>query len=305
MRNFKHAKFTYAAGACALAAGCTLAVVSSGVANAATEKPAAVSGFAVKAGTVSPDGATFTWDKAARATEYRIVVVNASTPGAAAAFDSGNKLDGLSDTVSTLKPGTAYDARIDAVNSGGGSDWSDWVQFYTTAAPGQKGDQGPSGVVATGTTQLLTDASATSTGTPVSVKTGGSFGTYKTALQTIPLKAGTYLINVNFKATPNASNTNNADVFPQLFVYDGAFKPDFSNDVFNVGSGAVSVYNTAGANDQVDSYYSGSTVITVPAGGTTLNVYAFGYDSDHGGSSYLLDSGSLSATQLEVAPGNS
>jgi hypothetical protein len=49
-----------------------------------------------------------------------------------------------------------------------------------------------------------------------------------------------------------------------LFVYDGAFKSDFSNDLFNIGSGAVSVYNSSLPTDQVGSYYSGSTVITVP-----------------------------------------
>src|ERR1700728_3436257 len=68
------------AAAGALAAGCTLTGVSA--ANAATDKPAKVSGFAVKDGSVTTDGATLTWDRDAGATSYRVVIGNASTPTA-------------------------------------------------------------------------------------------------------------------------------------------------------------------------------------------------------------------------------
>jgi hypothetical protein len=277
-----------AAGAGALVAGCTLTGIGVGAANAATAKPAKVSGFAVENGSVTTDGTTFTWDKDAGATSYRIVIGNASTPTAAAAYDSGDTLTGTSHTVSTLKAGTAYEAKISAANSAGSSEWSAFVLFYTTAA---QGAQGPSGVVSTKTYTLPPQSS---------VPTGGSFATGKTLVGTVPLAAGTYLINVNFKATPNAT-AGGAAVFPQGFVYDGVAKPDFSNDLFNIGSGALAPYNATDSNDQVDSYYSGSSEITVPTGGATLNVYAFGYDGDHGAGSYELDSGTLTATALNVA----
>jgi hypothetical protein len=281
------------AGAAALAAGCTLAGIGVGAANAATAKPAKVSGFAVENGSVTTDGATFTWDKDAGATSYRIVIGNASTPTAAAAYDSGDTLTGTSHAVSTLKAGTAYEAKISAANSAGSSEWSAFVLFYTTAA---QGAQGPSGVVSTHTYVLETDA----TGDSYSVPTGGSFATGKKLVGTAHLAAGTYLINVNFMATPNAT-AGGAAVFPQGFVYNGAAKADFSNDLFNIGSGALAPYNATDSTDQVNSYYSGSSEITVPAGGAALNVYAFGYDGDHGAGSYELNTATLTATALNVA----
>jgi hypothetical protein len=39
----------------------------------------------------------------------------------------------------------------------------------------------------------------------------------------------------------------------------------------------------------------------VPAGGETLDVYAFGYDGDHGAGSYELNSATLTATALNAA----
>lgn len=230
----------------------------------------------------------FNWEKDAGATSYRIVIGDASTPTAAAAYDSGDTLTGTSHTVSTLKAGTAYEAKISAKDSAGSSEWSALVFFYTTAA---QGVQGPSGVVSTKTYTLMPQAS---------VPTGGSFATGKKLVGSVPLAAGTYLINVNFKATPNAT-AGGAAVFPLGFVYDGVAKPDFSNDLFNIGSGALAPYNTADITDQVDSYYSGSSEVIVPTGGATLDVYAFGYDSDHGAGSYQLDSATLTATALNAA----
>ena len=48
---------------------------------------------------------------------------------------------------------------------------------------------------------------------------------------TVPLAAGTYLLNVNFMATPNAATSG--AVFPQAFVYNGPLKTDFTNDIYN------------------------------------------------------------------------
>jgi hypothetical protein len=135
----------------------------------------------------------------------------------------------------------------------------------------------------------------------VSIPTGGSFSKRSTEVGTIQLAAGTYLLNINAKATPNATTTGN--VFPQLFVYNGAQLPDFSNDVFNVGAGALENPSATELSQGtlIDSYYTGSNEITVPVGGETLHVYAFGYDSDTGQGTYALDSATVTATQVTPA----
>lgn len=316
--KFGRRSFGYAAGAGALAVGCTLAGIGAGTANAATAATAAarlakVSGFAVTNGSVTADGATFGWHRDAGAATYRVVIVNASTPTAGASYDSGYKLTGRSVTVSTLTPGTAYEAKISAERPGSASEWSPWVVFYTNAAPGAKGgpgakgprgargargangQRGPSGVVSTKTYTLETDP----TGVKNSIVTGGSFTSHEQLVNSVTLTAGTYLLNVNFMATPNL--ITGGAVFPQFFVYNGAPKGDFSNDLFNVGSGALAPYNPSSPTDQVNSYYSGSNEIVVPSGGETLNVYAFGYDSDHGAGSYELNNATLTATALRPA----
>jgi hypothetical protein len=155
-----------------------------------------------------------------------------------------------------------------------------------------QGQPGPSGVVSTSNVNLVK--------TPETVTTGGSFSSLKTQVGTVRLNPGTYLVNVNFMAAPNATTTG--DVFPSLFVYSGPAKSDFSNDTFNVGSGALENPNPAEVTDGdvIDSYFSGSAEITVPRGGETLYVYAFGYDSDAGSGTYTLDAATVTATALQV-----
>jgi hypothetical protein len=168
-----------------------------------------------------------------------------------------------------------------------------WNVQGQKGATGSRGPQGPSGVVSTSNTNLVTSP-------PVSVATGGSFTANKTTVGTMQLAAGTYLINVNFMATPNEVTTG--QVFPQAFVYDGAQKSDFSNDLFNVGSGGLELANASEvANDPINSYFSGSAEITVPAGGETLYVYAFGYDADAGSGTYALNALTVTATALTPA----
>jgi hypothetical protein len=285
-----------AAGVGALAAGCALGGVSAGTAHAsagaaraARQQPGMVSGFAVTVGSITTDGAAFTWNRDRRATSYRVVVANASTPDASAAYDSGYTLPGTSVTVSALAPGTAYVARISAANGSRTDGWSDLVRFYTTAA---------SGPVSTRTYPLVADAD----GAAENIPTGGSFTAKAKPIGQVTLDAGTYLVNLNFTATPNA--TASGDVFPQAFVYNGTtIAADFANDLFNIGSGALAPYNSSDANDQVNSYYSGSAVVTVPAGGETVDVYAFGYDADHGAGSYEINSATLTATELSAGAG--
>ena len=134
---------------------------------------------------------------------------------------------------------------------------------------GAQGAPGPSGVVSTGTTDL---------GAVASVDTGGSFVTRATQVGTVQLSAGTYLINVNAKATPPSGGTGTANVFPEFFVYNQAANPSFTGDLFNVGSGEI----------------------VVPTGGETLHVYAFGYDSDTSAGTYALDDLSVTTTQINT-----
>ena len=157
---------------------------------------------------------------------------------------------------------------------------------------GATGPQGPSGVVSTSDTNLVT-------GTAPNVATGGSFTAKKTLVGTVKLAAGTYLVNVNFVATPNAVTTG--QVFPQVFVYNGAQQSDFSNDLFNVGSGALEqATQSEVTTDPINSYFSGSAEITVPSAGETLDVYAFGYDSDAGAGSYALNALHVTTTSLHA-----
>lgn len=151
---------------------------------------------------------------------------------------------------------------------------------------GDTGAQGPSGVIGTTTTDL---------GGVASVATGGSFVTNATAVGSgVSLKAGTYLISLNAKATPLM--TSAVQVFPEFFVYDQVKNAAFAGDLFNVGSGALE----SGGNVNIDSYYSGSTVITLTQD-TTLDIYAFGYDSDRGAGTYALDDLTFTATQIQPA----
>lgn len=153
---------------------------------------------------------------------------------------------------------------------------------------GPAGSQGPSGVVSVGTHDL---------GAVGSVPTGGSFVSRSTEVGTLDLAAGTYSVTLNAKATPPAGGTGAVQVFPQFFVYNQVKNANFTGDLFNVGSGALE----SGVNATIDSYYSGTGTVTVPSGGETLHVYAFGYDSDQGAGSYALDDLALTVTQLQTS----
>jgi hypothetical protein len=127
------------------------------------------------------------------------------------------------------------------------------------------------------------------------VVTGGSFSTNAQEVATLALAAGSYEVSVGAKATPAAA-TGAVEVFPQFFVYNQVKNPAFTGDEFNVGSGALE----SGANNNIDSYFSGSGLVTVPSGGETLHVYAFGYDSDRSAGSYTLDNLSITAVPVTV-----
>lgn len=118
------------------------------------------------------------------------------------------------------------------------------------------------------------------------VVTGGSFTANKTLVDTLALPAGTYMVTLNFKAAA----VSGTGVAPQMFAYNGPQASDFSNDLFNVGSGDLQPAGTGH-----DGYYSGTEEVTVPGGGETLDFYAFGYDSDTGAGSYTLEAADVTA----------
>jgi hypothetical protein len=175
----------------------------------------------------------------------------------------------------------------------GDNHWT-WAEQGPAGPAGPAGPQGPSGVVSTGQHNIVSG--------PVSENSGGHFTDPATGAKDVgqvKLAAGTYWISVNAQTEPNA--TASGQIFPQFFVYDGPQTgSDFSNDLFNIGAGAQEPF-IAGNATQHDSYYSGSTQITVPAGGATLHFYAFGYDSDSGASTYNLMTLKFAATQLNPA----
>jgi hypothetical protein len=104
--------------------------------------------------------------------------------------------------------------------------------------------------------------------------------------------AGTYQVTVNATASPR--NSSPVEIFPQFSVYNGAAKADNSNDLFDAGSGALATNNTS-----IDSHYSGTDEVTV-TGPATLEVYAWGQDSDGGASVYNLSGLSATVTQLSA-----
>jgi hypothetical protein len=150
---------------------------------------------------------------------------------------------------------------------------------------GASGPAGPSGVVSTVTKDL---------GGKASVATGGSFATNATEAGEVSLPAGTYLLSVAAKATPTM--TSAVQVFPAFAVYNQAANASFTGDLINVGSGALE----SGGNTNIDSYYDGSSTVTLTSA-TTLHVYAFGYDSDRGAGAYALDDLTVTATQVTPA----
>lgn len=152
-------------------------------------------------------------------------------------------------------------------------------------AAGPAGPQGPSGVVSSAQTDLVTS--------PQSIPTGGSFVANSTDIGTVSLKAGTYLLTFNAKATPN-DTASSATVYPQFFVYNQVKNSGFTGDLFNIGAGGLE-----GTLTNHDSYFSGTQQVTLTAD-TTLQVYSFGYDSDQGAGTYALDTADLTATAIST-----
>lgn len=278
--------------ALAVAAGIALTAGALGVtaANAASAPVAKVTGLHVTAATTTT--LTVAWHVPADGNaKVRIQVYDADTLRDAYDTDHGpGDVNGKSAVTATgLAAGTAYVLRADEYDGTQNSGWTAPVTVYTQAngaagSTGPAGPAGPSGVVS---------VTAKDLGSVASVATGGSFAANKTLVGTVALKAGTYLVSVNAKATPLTSSA--VEVFPQFFAYNGAALADFSNDLFNVGSGALATGSTT-----IDSYYSGTSVITL-TGDSVIDFYSFGYDSDRSAGAYKLDDLTVTAVQLQAA----
>jgi hypothetical protein len=279
------------AAAAALAATVTLAA---GTASASPAPVTRVTGLHVTSATTTT--LTVAWNKPAAGEAVRIQVYDADT--LKDTFDTAHSAAGdlfgtTTVTAKGLAAGTAYVLRADAYNGTSNTGWTAPVTVYTQAS-GANGTQGPKGDTGAQGPPGVVSVTAKDLGAIASVPTGGSFVTGATLAGTVSLKAGTYLVSLTAKATPLL--TSNVQVYPEFFVYDQAANAAFAGDLFNVGSGALE----SGGNVNIDSYYSGSDVITLTAD-TVLDVYSFGYDSDRSAGSYALDDIAVTAVQLQAA----
>jgi hypothetical protein len=199
-------------------------------------------------------------------------------------------------TATGLLPGTAYDIRATV-----GEGWSQPELFITTGATGTGGNtggtgpQGPAGPQGpkgdTGATGKPGTAlvSQTTLAPVASVATGGSFTSLKTSLGKVTVPNGTYEVIVSAKAAQ--SSTETGTVFPVITVYDGAQKPDFSNDLLNLGEGALP------SAPSIDQYIDGSQVVKVTNG--ELDIYGFGYTPGGAAGTFNFEGGTVTVLGID------
>lgn len=219
----------------------------------------------------------------ATAVTLNVTVTAPAAAGVLVAYPDGGSAPAASNlnwatgqTIANAVTVPVTDGKVDLANRSGGSTQLvvDLEGYYTAAA-----------VVGIATTKDL--------GAVASVTTGGGFVDNATPVGSVQLPAGTYTVTLSAKAT--ALLTTDVQVFPQFFIYDQVKNVDFTGDLLNIGSGALE----SGGNTNIDSYYDGAGLVTL-ADTTTLDVYAFGYDSDRGVGSYKLDD--LTITAIQVQP---
>lgn len=161
---------------------------------------------------------------------------------------------------------------------------------------GPRGPQGPAGATgATGPSGFV-ETAVVDLGAVPSVATGGPFVTNATQVGTVFLAAGTYIVTVNAKATPPSGGTGAVNEFPQFFLYNQPANASFAGDLLNVGAGPLE----AGANSNIDSYYSGTGIVTLTSA-TTLHLYAFGYNDNRGSDTYVLDDATVTVALLKTS----
>lgn len=170
------------------------------------------------------------------------------------------------------------------------------VKLLTAGGNGPQGPQGPVGPQGpqgpkgdTGAKGAPGLSLVSQTAIPgKTVATGGSFFANRTDLLQVSVPNGKYLVTVNVKVANVDSQT--ASIYPLVAIYDGAPLADFSNDLFNLGEGALPVIHN------IDQYITGSNVVTVTNG--QIDIEGFGYDSDRGAGSYTEEGGTVSIMAL-------
>ena len=259
------------------------------VSSASADNSASSHGVHIAA--VTTHSVDVAWRGVGQSVSDEVIIYDASTLQLVThtPIQAGHNTDRLID-FGTGFEGKALSAKVAYVIDGVNTGWSDPVTFYVSVSggvAGPKGDtgaRGPSGVVRSNVSSLLSS--------PLVIHTGGSFLSQEQLAGEISnLHAGVYLVTVSMKAAWASGN----GVFPQLFVYSGTPASDFSNDLFNVGNGAL-----ADGNASIDSYYNGTMQLVIPAGGD-LKVYLFGYDQDHGAGTYTAENVKVVVTQLNPA----
>lgn len=187
---------------------------------------------------------------------------------------------GPGETIANSVTVPVTDGAVDIHVSGAGSVQivADLEGFYTPTAPAYS----PPSATVYNATVPANDT----------IDTGGSAVSRATLVGTFTLNPGTYLLNLSAKATPNM--TSDVQVSPSFFAYDQAISSSFAGDLLNIGGTAIE----SGGNTSIDSYFSGSQIVTIPATSAapvTIYLYAFGYDSDTSAGTYTLDDLSASA----------
>lgn len=136
----------------------------------------------------------------------------------------------------------------------------------------------------------------TTLGGVTSVPTGGSFNSRAVLVGTVDLAAGSYAVTLSAKETPIAQTSATVEVFPSVHLYNQVKNADFTGDVLDTGGNALE----SGTVTNADLYSSNNGVVTVTQA-TTMDVYAFGYDSDSGEGTYQLDGVTITATPVNLA----
>jgi hypothetical protein len=234
------------------------------------------------------------------ARKARVAIVGAATVGMLAAgagafslASSASPSQSASATGSTLKACVRYGSNTMVYDWNGarcpsGSYQTSWSQTGPQGPagdrgpkgePGPKGEVGPAGPPGPAASDV-NGSLATNWTLPAALPlthVGGPIQANGTALGTITLPtAGTYLVDANAMFNRGAAAaTTDPDTYPLITIWQGTnWASDFSNTVGTWSGGRMS------RNIYIDTTASGSTVVKVTAGGTTLHVVGFAYDED-------------------------
>jgi hypothetical protein len=179
-----------------------------------------------------------------------------------------------------LKPGQGY-----FVRAAGNTGWTEPLFITTLAAAGSNGSNGSAGPAGE------TLVSQTTLSANAAVATGGPFLTNATVLGSVTVKtAGEYRVSVNAKV---AADSTTQEVFPLIAVYNGVALSDYSNDLFNLGDGALPLSKT------IDQYIVGSQVVSLPAG--TLKIYGFGYTPGGAAGTFNFEGATVTVTAVTAS----